>query len=628
VPILTAKGLRHAYGTRQVLVDAALSIERRERIGLVGRNGSGKTTLARILAGFEDPDGGEVVREYGVRVRYLEQEPRFAEGVSAVEAVLGGLDAWQQAIDDHRRFSAAIEAKTGDLESLLLQQADAGTRVEDLGGWEKRHEAEAFLDHVGIENVEAPVSTMSGGERRRVALARLLVAAPDLAVLDEPTNHLDVAAIEWLENWVVERFRGALLVVTHDRYMLDRIVTRTLEVDAGRVHSYAGGWATYLAAKAERMAHAERVEANRQNFLRRELEWLRRNPKARGTKQKARIDRVETVRDAAGPEEHRRTSIELSNTRSGRTLLDADGISVDVAGRRLVTDLTLNLMAGERIGILGPNGCGKTSLLRVLTREVEPSDGRIAHGKNTRIAYLDQARSGLKDDEKVFDAVAEGRGRISLGGNEMDVRTYLERFLFSTREQQQRLGTLSGGERARVALARTLREDANLIVLDEPTNDLDATTMAAFEEALLEYAGAVLLVTHDRWLLDRVCTSVLVFEGPRVTRYPGGYSDYLSLRPPPERGESKTTPAAPAAEPKARPRRLTYAEKIELEGLLEKVDEAERNVATLEAELGAPGFFERTDAARRAFFEQLEASKAEAEKLAHRWAELEELRQP
>jgi ATP-binding cassette subfamily F protein uup len=628
LPVIATRGIGRAYGATEVLKDASLVIEAGERVGLVGPNGSGKTTLARILVGQEESDAGEIVRRSGLRVAHLEQEPRLEAGVSAVETVLAGLSAWREAVDRHTEISRRMEKGGGELQALLSAQAEAAARVEELGGWEKRHEAEATLGHVGIADVERKVDGMSGGERRRVALARVLVSCPDLAILDEPTNHLDVGTVEWLERWLIARFKGALLLVTHDRYLLDRVTTRTLEVEDGRLHSYDGGWAQYLAARAQREAHAERVEANRRNFLRRELEWLRRNPKARGTKQKARIDRIRTAVDRA-PQKKRDAQIEVGHVRSSSTVIEAKDVTVDVAGRRLVDCLTLSLMKGERVGIVGPNGCGKTSLVRVLMRELEPAGGHVRFGKNTRVAYLDQERAGLNDDATIFDNVAEGRGRIEIGDHSLDVRSYLERFLFASSEQRRPVGTLSGGERARVALARTLREGANVVVLDEPTNDLDATTLSALEGSLLEYVGTLLIVTHDRWFLDRIATALLVFEGTRVTRYEGGYSDYVARR-----SERAVHAAAKQADhPRARrsrPRQrsgLTYAEKQELEGLLQRVDEAEQDVASLEAELSLPEFYSRLEPERRAFFERLDRAKENAARLAERWAELEERRE-
>ena len=401
---------------RDVLRDATLAIAEGERVGLVGKNGSGKTTLARILAGEELADAGEVVRKNDLRIGYLSQSPRFTGAASAVDTVLDGLADWQVAVARHVAASAQLERGEGDVDALLHEQANAAALVDSLGGWNKRHEAETILGHVGVTELEAPVARMSGGEQRRVALARILVSAPTLAILDEPTNHLDIEAVEWLEDWLVERFTGALVLITHDRYLLDRVVTRTLELEDGRVFAYDGGWARYLEAKAERMAHAERTDANRRNYLRRELEWLRRSPKARTTKQKARIDRVTEVAEQTALKAERTSQITLATTRSGSTILEAEGVAVDVPGRRLVEDFTLRLSEGERVGIVGPNGCGKTSLLRVLTGAVPPAAGTVKHGKHTRIAYLDQLRSGLDDDATVYESVGEGRSQIELGG--------------------------------------------------------------------------------------------------------------------------------------------------------------------------------------------------------------------
>jgi len=635
--ILTANDLRLRHGIREILTGAALAIEARERLGLVGRNGSGKTTLVRILTGELAPDAGEVVRRAGLRVGYLAQDPRLPPERTAVEAVLDGLPEWQAALERHAELTAALERGQGELAPLLAAQAAAASEVERLGGWDKRHEAATVLGHVGVERIDAPVGPMSGGERRRVALARVLVAAPDLAILDEPTNHLDIGAIEWLERWLVERFEGALVLVTHDRYLLDRVVTRTLEVEDGKVYAYEGGWAMYLEAKAERQAHAERAEANRRNFLRRELEWLRRTPQARTTKQKARIDRAETAIAQRPRATDRDARIELEHVRSGNVVLEAEGLDVEIAGRRLVQGLTLRLSQGERLGIVGPNGCGKTSLLRVLTGQAAPTAGSVTHGKNTRVAFLDQQRSILREDATVFESVAETGGNVELGGQSLEPRAYLERFLFAPQDQRKRVSELSGGERARVALALTLRHGANVVVLDEPTNDLDVTTLAALEQALLDYPGTLLVVTHDRFLLDRIATAVLVFEDGRVERHAGGYSDYLERRKAARAEEAAAAEKSERREPTAKPaakkdapagkRALTWAEQRELESLFDRVDQAERQVAVLEAELGEASFYARSDAERRAFFERLEVAKTAAAAITARWAELEERRE-
>ncbi len=640
--ILGARDLWRTYGIREVLCGVSLSIDEGERIGLVGRNGAGKSTLARILANAEPPDKGEVVRRTGLRVGYLEQEPTFEAGHRAIDAVLEGLAAWQAAIERHAEVSAKLSDPDTDpngFEVLLHKQADAAATVERLGGWDLRHEALALLGHVGISDIEAKVERMSGGERRRVALARLLVARPDLAILDEPTNHLDLQTVEWLETWLAERFAGALILVTHDRYLLDRLVDRTVEVDEGQLHIYQGGWSLYLEAKAEREAQLGRIESNRQNFLRRELEWLRRQPKARSTKQKARIDRVEAARDKAGPKREVTAQIELGHVGEGRTILDAKQVAVEVpssaGARRLIDPFDLQLGKGERIGIVGPNGCGKTTLLRVLTGQLAPALGNVELGKRTKVAFLEQSRAGLDDKATVFENVSQGQTRVRLGELEMDMRTYLERFAFGSHDQHRQVGTLSGGERARVALARILREEANLVVLDEPTNDLDVMTLAAMEDALSDFPGVLLVVTHDRWFLDRIATSLLVFEGKQLVRHAGGWADYVERKalasaelPREDKAPRKvdTAPAAasgPVAKKKAK---LTYAEEIELAGLLERVDGAEQAVAALEAELVTPEFFGRSLAEQREFHAKLDQARADATKLAERWTALEDRR--
>jgi ATP-binding cassette subfamily F protein uup len=626
VPIVAAKHLHKAYGAHVVLGDADVTLRSGERVGVVGRNGAGKSTLARIVAGIEAPDAGELSRRRGATVLYLDQVPRFDGDPTAEEAVSTGLSAWKTAVERHEAAARALGEGSGDLDALLAEQTEAAEAVERAGGWEQSHRVASMLGNLGVERTDAHISTLSGGEQRRVALARILIARPDLAILDEPTNHLDAGTIEWLESYLLDEHTGGVLLITHDRYLLDRVATRTLEVADGAVFSYDGGYELYLEQKAERLAHAERVEQNRQNFLRGELEWLRRQPKARTTKQKARIERAEAAKAVKAPKTERAVKLEVDVARSGKTVLELCGLGLSIEGRTLVHDLDLFVTQGERIGVVGRNGTGKTTLLRAIVGERAPDAGSVVVGRNARIAYFDQSRSGLEDEMSVFDNVTGDQSRIELGGQVIEPRTYLERFGFSGHKQRQPVGSLSGGERARVALARLLRQSANLVILDEPTNDLDVATLGALESMLVDYAITAIVVTHDRWFLDRVATAILAFEGDgRVTRYPGNYDTYRRLRAQAEKAAGPPPAEAPAA-PLRTPRRkkaLGFAEARELETLPDAIAAAEARVSELTAVLGDPASYAGSGTDIQQTTADLDATRAEVDRLMARWEELE-----
>jgi ATP-binding cassette subfamily F protein uup len=640
MPALTAQHLRKAFGPQVVLDDATFTIARGEKVGLIGANGAGKSTLAKILAGAEAADGGTISVRRGLTVRYLAQEPELDPARSARQVVEDALTAWRAATAKHAEVTAALADAAGDRhEALVHQQAELDDTVARLGGWERGHEALGFLERLGVRDVDRPCGERSGGERRRIALAQLLVASPDVAILDEPTNHLDADTAAWLQDVLADDFPGAIVLVTHDRYFLDAVVTRILELERGRLTSFPGGYGDYLAKKAERIAHEDRIEQNRQNILRREREWLSRGPKARSTKQKARIQRAHEL-EAQGPATAGRPGeVSLVASRAGRegkTILELRRLCLAPAPGvpPLNEPFDLILGSGDRVGIVGPNGIGKTTLLRAILGEPRVASGEIVRGKNTRVAYLDQARAGLDDDKSVFDDVrGEGGSVVTLGvrGHEtMELRAYLELLLFDGHKQRQKVGSLSGGERARVALAKVLREGANLLVFDEPTNDLDLPTLSALEGLLVDFEGSVLVVTHDRAFLDRVATAILAFEpqpgGPaKVTRYAGGFQDYLSQRAE-AAAAAVAVPApkpAPPAAPKTKAKGLTYAERLELEGILDAIEKAEAAVTAIEAQLADPSLYAERGGEVAGLQTRLAGAKNEAASLVARWEELE-----
>jgi ATP-binding cassette subfamily F protein uup len=632
--IVAAHGLQKSYGNHVVLRSADLIIEPGERVGVVGLNGAGKSTLGKLLAGVEQPDGGNIARRRGARIEYLEQVPRFDAQQTAEQVVLSGLSAWNDAVARHAAASAALAEPRDDAAALVEEQASAAEEVERLGGWDQAHRVRAVLGHLGIQKPEARGGELSGGEQRRVALARLLVARPELAILDEPTNHLDAETVDWLEQHLIDEFPGAVLLITHDRYLLDNVAQRTVEVADGSAFSYDGGYERYLEQKAERLAHAARTEQNRQNFLRRELEWLRRMPKARTTKQQARIDRAETALKAPKPKQEQQVALEVDVTRAGKTLLELKDVRLELAGRTLVDKLSLFVMQGERIGIVGPNGAGKTTLLRAIIGEQQLSGGSVALGKNTKLAYFDQKRSGLDDSKSIWDNVTGDQSRIELGGEVIDPRTYLERFAFDSTKQRQPVGSLSGGERARVALARLLRQSANLLLFDEPTNDLDVATLGALEGMLIDFGVSALIVTHDRYFLNRVATSILAFEEQaEVVHYQGNYDTFRRLRAEARaarKAPSKAATAAnapgpskPAPKTDGKAKGLSKPEQRELAELPDRIDRAEQLVGDLSARLSDPATYAGGASDIPALNRQLEEARGEAERLTLRWEELE-----
>jgi ABC transport system ATP-binding/permease protein len=661
MPALTVDRLRKSYGTREVFHDVSFSIEEGEKVGFIGLNGSGKTTLFRIVAGEEGYEAGTLAYRRGLSVGYLAQEPAFDAGQTILTAVAGGRPELLEAIAQYHEVANALaEADTssgvasgGDPDAamarLLARQAAAMEQIDALGGWDYEHRLEAVLTRLGVDRWERQVETLSGGERKRVALARVLVQQPDLLLLDEPTNHLDADTTEWLEGALLD-YPGAAMLITHDRYFLDRVVTRIIEVNRSELVPSPGGFTEYLESKAAREERLATEESKRSKLIAQELEWVKRAPKARTGKQKARIQRLDRARrEQEAGRRPERAVVELKfgrPPRLGRTVLDLHGVGKAYDGRPLIRDFSTRLRAGERIGIVGPNGAGKTTLLRLITAQEPPDAGRIEPGLNTKTAYFDQDRAHLDPESSVMASVAPGDW-VEVDGRRVHVRSYLNSFLFPNEVHEQKVSSLSGGERNRLLLARLLLQDANLLILDEPTNDLDIFTLQVLESALVDFPGCVLVVTHDRYFLDKVATALFVFEDDgRVHRHEGGYDAYLrrkeeAEREAAEREAERAGAARASAERTARsagtgngaaraadrPRRLTYREQRELEGMEAAILAAESERERLERALSEPSLYSDAPETVPALTAAFDEARRRVEELYARWAELESVRE-
>jgi ATP-binding cassette subfamily F protein uup len=586
--LLHADGIELAWGGREILRGGTLGVAPGEVIGLVGPNGCGKSTLLRILAGEVPADHGTVRRNGTLGV--LGQKPQLPAGT--VREVAASALGWHaEAIARYERALAE-----GDVEGASEAQS-----LLDTVGWSLDHQVDAVLGQLNAPAGDARTETLSGGQTRRVALARALLAGPELLLLDEPTNHLDASAVAWLEGFLGS-FRGGVVLVTHDRYLLEAVATRIVEVEDGRLVPYEGSYGDYLVARAERQASLAKAEDARLNLLRREAAWAARSPAARTTKQRARLDRLEALQAARPLPVERSFSLDLrTGEKFGRTFLEARGLKKRFGGPPLLAGLDLDLGPGDRIGIVGPNGVGKTTLLGLLTGELAPDGGTVRRGQRVRHAVLDQHRTGLPDGETVFDAAGGGRETLVVGDNEIHVAGFLRRFLFSREILDQKVEALSGGERARLLLAKKMLEGANLLILDEPTNDLDLMTLSVLEEALLAYDGAVLVVTHDRAFLDRVCTAVLGFHGDgEVVRYASRTQWDHACAARTAAAKAVVAAAVPVAGPvpvsSTKATRLSFKERKELDALPDRIASIEADIARLEAKLADPATYRGGDA--------------------------------
>ncbi|WP_432821926.1 ABC-F family ATP-binding cassette domain-containing protein [Trichloromonas sp.] len=623
--VIDVTELQKSYGARTVLSGLTFAIAEGEKVGVIGRNGCGKSTLLRILAATEDADGGSLIRKRGLSAAYLPQEPQLDPGLTIGETLDASLEGARDRVNRYQEILGRLPQAAGaEATRLLDEQHQLQGWLDHHGGWDLGHRIADMCGRFGITDLGQKLGELSGGWVKKVALAGMFLREPELLLLDEPTNHLDADTIAGLET-MLQQYPGAVVLVTHDRYFLDRVVNRMFEVDNGELTQYRGSYSDYLLQKQERLEAEGRGQSRLMNLLRREEAWLLRGAKARTTKQKARIGRVGDLREQKKDLRVRDVKLEFTaEQRLGGTILEFRDLGVELGGRSLIDRLSFILRKGERIGILGPNGCGKTTLLRTALGELAPTTGEVVLGSNTRIGYLDQARSGLDPEQYVHEAVGEGDW-ITLAGQKRHKIGYLEDFLFTAAEQRKRISTLSGGERARLLLACLMLQGANLLVLDEPTNDLDIPTMQVLEEAFAQYAGCVLVVTHDRWFLDRVATGILHFEGDgQVVYYEGNYEDFCrfkEMQAEEERQVRKAVPK-PVAEPKAKKKTgLSYKERLELEAVEKKIAELEERKAERETLLADPVQLDHLRMA--AVARELEGIEGELETLFARWEELE-----
>lgn len=623
--LITLETISKQFSERPLLTQVSLRLNSGDRIGLIGVNGSGKTTLLRIIAGLEPADSGERTVWGGVRIRYLPQEPQLDDNATVLEQIFTSDAPHIRLLRDYERIAALLQASPHQ-EQLQAQFTAISDEMDRRNGWAAEAEAKAVLTRLGITQFEAKVGTLSGGERKRVALAQGLIDPADLLILDEPTNHIDADTVDWLETYLLN-LPAALLMVTHDRYFLDRVANGIVELNRQELVSYPGNYTRYLEQRAEREAQLAQGEEKRQGMLRRELAWLQRGAIARGTKQKARIQRVEELQDIRYDRADDRITLSLASRRLGTKVLTAKGLTKSFGATNLFRNLDFTLEKGDRIGLIGPNGVGKSTLLDILTGLTAPDAGTVTWGETVVVGYYDQHSRELPLDKKVLDFINDRAPLIrTQEGERIEAAQMLEWFLFPRPQQQAWISSLSGGEKRRLYLLSVLAQQPNVLILDEPTNDLDVQTLAVLEAFLDQFAGSLIVVSHDRYFLDRTVDFLAVFENGRFSpRYPAPYSTYQQLRQEAQQAAqlipiAKPRPSDPA--PATKPRKLTWKEKRELEELDSRVESLEQEKATLQTAINRVG----SDYQQlHTLSTQLEQCEAALEAILERWLELTEL---
>ena len=626
--VLTVAHLDYSIGVRHLLADVGFSIDNGERIGLLGRNGEGKSTLLRILANDLQAEDGQIRWHGHSQAALVAQQPIFTATQTVFEAVIEGLGDLKDLVATYHAQAQQVAADPSARQLAGLDQLQQ--QLEVAGGWQLEQRVEAVLSRFELP-IEELVSTLSGGWQRRVALARALVQEPALLLLDEPTNHLDIATIEWLEQTLLN-YSGAVLFVTHDRRFLRRLATRIFELDRGQLTTWPGDYENYLRRLEERQNEEARHNAEFDKKLAQEEVWIRQGIQARRTRNEGRVRALKALR------EQRRARIDkpgqvqqlsVSGEQSGKRVIEAVNLNKSFAGQAIVRDFSCEIMRGDRIGLLGPNGVGKTTLLKLLLGDLQPDSGQLRQGTQLQIAYFDQLRTQLSEDSDVIDNVAEGSDSVTINGHSVHIISYLQRFLFTPERARTKVAILSGGERNRLLLARLFTKPVNLLVMDEPTNDLDLETLEVLEEMLMEYNGTLLLVSHDREFIDQVVTSVFAFEGQgKIATYVGGYSDWLKQRPvvgaPRSTSNRQATTHQAQAKPRSSSAKLSYKLQRELDALPGQIEALEAELAEQQNRIAAPDFYQQTPEDEiKTTLARLQALEQALETAYARWDELE-----
>ena len=639
--LLTLRSIRKDFGIKEVLKEGNFVLENRDRVGLIGTNGSGKSTLLKMIAGIEPIDGGEIEIPSGIRVVYLPQQPDVDEEKTVLEQIFTDSGDVMALIKEYEAVSEALADPDADQDKLLNKLSSLTHRMDQTGAWELETQATIALNQLGITDFTTRVGDLSGGYRKRIAIATALIAQPDVLLMDEPTNHLDADSVEWLQAYL-SRYTGSLLLVTHDRYFLDQVTNRILEIDRAELFNYEGNYSYYLEKKAAQEESSASSQRKFSGVLRRELEWLKKGPKARSTKQKARIGRVEEMKATEFKAVQGKVEISTMGRRIGKKVAELTDVSKSYGDRTLIKDFTYEFTPDDRIGIIGMNGAGKSTLMNLITGRVEPDSGTVDIGSTIQFGYFDQhsdeLQSGINNNQRVIDYLKDIAELVKTSdGSIITASQMLERFLFSPNQQYSPIGKLSGGEKRRLFLLQVLLAAPNVLILDEPTNDLDVQTLGVLEEYLEDFKGAVIVVSHDRYFLDRTVETIFALEpGGNVRRYPGNYSIYLDCKKDEKREENSaptiqvgpkpTAPEPVAVEPApiaTKARKVTFKEKREYEELEAKMPTLEAEKAELEAKLYSNSSGGYSDV--QALSDRLANVNSEIERSTDRWMQLAEL---